>query len=222
MPVQGEGGVRSAPPQFFRELRQLCDEHGLLLAFDEVQTGIGRLGAMFGYQKLGVTPDVMALAKGLGAGFPIGAVLATDEAAKGMTPGTHGSTFGGNPLAVAAGNAVLDVVTRTGFLEHVRDIALLFKQRLAEIKDRHPSVIAEVRGEGLLLGLKSEVPNTEVIDAFRAEKLLAVGAGDNVARLVPPLIVTEAEVAEAIARIDRACTAIERAQKGARKQGAAG
>ena len=221
-PVQGEGGVRSAPPQFFRELRQLCDEHGLLLAFDEVQTGIGRLGAMFGYQKLGVTPDVMALAKGLGAGFPIGAVLATDEAAKGMTPGTHGSTFGGNPLAVAAGNAVLDVVTRTGFLEHVRDIALLFKQRLAEIKDRHPSVIAEVRGEGLLLGLKSEVPNTEVIDAFRAEKLLAVGAGDNVARLVPPLIVTEAEVAEAIARIDRACTAIERAQKGARKQGAAG
>jgi acetylornithine/N-succinyldiaminopimelate aminotransferase len=214
-PVQGEGGVRSAPPQFFRELRQICDEHGLLLAFDEVQTGIGRLGEMFGYQKLGVTPDIMALAKGLGAGFPIGAVLATDEAAKGMTPGTHGSTFGGNPLAAAVGNAVLDVVTKPGFLEHVRDIALLFKQRLAEIKDRHPLVISEVRGEGLLIGLKCEVPNSEVIDAFRAEKLLAVGAGDNVARLVPPLIVTEAEIAEAITRVDRACSAIERARRAA-------
>jgi acetylornithine/N-succinyldiaminopimelate aminotransferase len=221
-PVQGEGGVRSAPPQFFRELRQLCDEHGLLLAFDEVQTGIGRLGEMFGYQKIGVTPDVMALAKGLGAGFPIGAVLATEEAAKGMTPGTHGSTFGGNPLACAVGNAVLDVVGKPGFLDHVRNIALLFKQRLAEIKDRHPTVIAEVRGEGLLIGLKSQVPNVELIDAFRAEKLLAVGAGDNVARLVPPLIVTEAEVAEAIARVDRACAAVERAHKATHKQGAAG
>ena len=221
-PVQGEGGVRSTPPQFFRELRQICDEHGLLLAFDEVQTGIGRLGEMFGYQKVGVTPDVMALAKGLGAGFPIGAVLATDEAAKGMTPGTHGSTFGGNPLAVAVGNAVLDEVTKPGFLDHVRSVALLFKQRLAEIKDRHPSVISEVRGEGLLIGLKCEIPNSEVIDAFRAEKLLAVGAGDNVARLVPPLIVTEAEVADAIARVDRACIAIERAREGASKQGAAG
>ena len=157
-PVQGEGGVRAAQPQFFRALRELCDERGLLLAFDEVQTGIGRLGELFGYQKLGVTPDVMALAKGLGAGFPIGAVLATAEAAKGMTPGTHGSTFGGNPLAMAAGNAVLDVVTKPGFLDHVRKMALLFKQRLAEIKDRHPAVIAEVRGEGLLIGLKSAGP----------------------------------------------------------------
>jgi len=221
-PVQGEGGVRSAPPQFFRELRQLCDDSGLLLAFDEVQTGIGRLGEMFGYQKIGVTPDVMALAKGLGAGFPIGAVLATEEAAKGMTPGTHGSTFGGNPLATAVGNAVLAVGEKPGFLDHVRNIALLFKQRLAEIKDQHPSVISEVRGEGLLIGLKSVVPSGELIDAFRAEKLLSVGAGDNVARLVPPLIVSEAEVAEAVARVDRACAAIERAQEGARKQGAAG
>jgi acetylornithine/N-succinyldiaminopimelate aminotransferase len=221
-PVQGEGGVRSAPPQFLHELRQICDEHGLLLAFDEVQTGIGRLGEMFGYQKIGVTPDVMALAKGLGAGFPIGAVLATEEAAKGMTPGTHGSTFGGNPLACAVGNAVLDVVGKPGFLDHVRNIALLFKQRLAEIKDRHPTVIAEVRGEGLLIGLKSQVPNGELIDAFRAEKLLAVGAGDNVARLVPPLIVTEAEIAEAIARVDRACAAVERAHQATHRQGAAG
>jgi acetylornithine/N-succinyldiaminopimelate aminotransferase len=224
-PLQGEGGVRMAEPQFFRALRHICDDNGLLLAFDEVQTGIGRLGEMFGYQKLGVTPDVMALAKGLGAGFPIGAVLATSEAAKGMTPGTHGSTFGGNPLATAVGNAVLDVVTAPGFLDHVRKIALLFRQRLAEITDRHPTVIAEVRGEGLLIGLKCRAPSGEVIDAMRAEKLLAVGAGDNVARLVPPLIVSETEVAEAIARIDRACAAIERTQKaqeGAQRQGAAG
>jgi acetylornithine/N-succinyldiaminopimelate aminotransferase len=221
-PLQGEGGIRMAPPQFFKELRKLCDEKGLLLAFDEVQTGIGRLGEMFGYQKLGVTPDVMGLAKGLGSGFPIGAVLATAEAAKGMTPGTHGSTFGGNPLAMAAGNAVLDEVTKPGFLDHVRKIALLFRQRLAEIKDRHPSVVAEIRGEGLLIGLKTVIPNGAFIDALRAEKLLAVAAGDNVARLVPPLIVSEAEVGEAMARIDRACTAIERTQQDDRKQGAAG
>ena len=220
-PVQGEGGVRPVPPQFARTLRALCDERGLLLAFDEVQTGIGRLGEMFGYQKLGVTPDIMGLAKGLGAGFPIGAVLATAEAAKGMTPGTHGSTFGGNPLACAAGNAVLDVVSKPGFLDHVRQISLLFKQRLAEIKDRHPSVIADVRGEGLLIGLKCQVPNSEVIGAFRAEKLLSVAAGDNVARLLPPLIVTDAEVADAIARVDRACTTIEQAHATA-KQGATG
>ncbi len=212
-PVQGEGGVRSALPAFFKQLRQLCDERGLLLAFDEVQTGIGRLGEMFGYQKFGVEPDVMGLAKGLGAGFPIGAVLATAEAAKGMTPGTHGSTFGGNPLAVAAGNAVIDEVTKPGFLDHVRQMALLFRQRLAEIKDRHPSIIAEVRGEGLLIGLKAEIPSGELIDACRAEKLLAVGAGDNVARLLPPLIVTAAEIADAMTRIDRACTALERAHK---------
>jgi acetylornithine/N-succinyldiaminopimelate aminotransferase len=220
-PVQGEGGVRAAPPQFFRELRQLCDQHGLLLAFDEVQTGVGRLGDMFGYQRLGVTPDVMALAKGLGAGFPIGACLATAEASKGMTAGTHGSTFGGNPLAMAAGNAVLDVVLKPGFLDHVRRIALLFKQRLAEIKDRHPAVIAEVRGEGLLIGLRCQVPNGELVDALRAQKLLTVAAGDNVVRLLPPLIVTEAEVAEALERIDRACAAIERAVAAAPRQGAA-
>ena len=220
-PVQGEGGVRAAPPQFFNALRQICDERGLLLAFDEVQTGIGRLGEMFGYQRLGVTPDIMALAKGLGAGFPIGACLATAEAAKGMTPGTHGSTFGGNPLAMAAGNAVLDVVTKPGFLDRVRNMALLFKQRLAEIEDLHPSVIAEVRGEGLLIGLRSQVPNGDLVDACRAEKLLTVAAGENVVRLLPPLIVSEAEIADAAARIDRACAAIERAQQVRRNQGAA-
>jgi acetylornithine/N-succinyldiaminopimelate aminotransferase len=219
-PVQGEGGIRTAPPQFFRVLRALCDEHGLLLAFDEVQTGIGRLGEMFGYQRLGVTPDVMGLAKGLGAGFPIGACLATAEASKGMTAGTHGSTFGGNPLAMAVGNAVLDEVLKPGFLDHVRRIALLFKQRLAELKDRHPTVIAEMRGEGLLIGLRVLVPNGDVIDALRAEKLLAVGAGDNVVRLVPPLIVGETEIAEAVGCIDRACASIERTQ--AASKGAAG
>ncbi|MBM3528109.1 MAG: aspartate aminotransferase family protein [Alphaproteobacteria bacterium] len=221
-PVQGEGGVRSAPPAFFKALRQICDENGLLLAFDEVQTGIGRLGEMFGYQRLGVTPDVMGLAKGLGAGFPIGAVLATAEAGKGMTAGTHGSTFGGNPLAMAAGNAVLDVVLAPGFLDRVKHLERLFKQRLAEIKDRHPTVIAEVRGEGLLIGLRAAVPNGDLTDALRAEKLLGVGAGDNVVRLLPPLIVTEAEIADAVGRLDRACAAVERSLQGGRKQGAAG
>jgi acetylornithine/N-succinyldiaminopimelate aminotransferase len=221
-PMQGEGGIRSAPPQFFKALRALCDERGLLLAFDEVQTGIGRLGEMFGYQRLGVTPDVMGLAKGLGAGFPVGACLSTAEASKGMTAGTHGSTFGGNPLAMAVGNAVLDEVLKPGFLEHVRRIAILFRQRLAELKDRHSSVIAEVRGDGLLIGLRAEIPNGELVDALRAEKLLTVGAGDNVVRLVPPLIVSEAEIADAVARIDRACSTIERVQKAAQKQGAAG
>jgi len=221
-PVQGEGGVRAAPPSFFRALRELCDKHGLLLAFDEVQTGIGRLGELFGYQKIGVTPDVMGLAKGLGGGFPIGAVLASAEAAKGMTPGTHGSTFGGNPLACAAGNAVLDVVLKPGFLDHVKTAELLFRQRLASLKDRYPTVIAEVRGEGLLLGLKAVVPNGELSDAARKEKLLTVGAGDNVVRLVPPLIVSDAEITEALDKLDRACAAIVKSQQAAPKQGAAG
>jgi acetylornithine/N-succinyldiaminopimelate aminotransferase len=219
-PVQGEGGVRVVPLSFLKSLRQLCDEHGLLLIFDEVQTGIGRTGDLFAYQHTGVTPDVMALAKALGGGFPIGACLATAEAAIGMTAGTHGSTFGGNPLAMAAGNAVLDVVLMPGFLERVRKNALLFKQRLAEIKDRHASIVAEVRGEGLLIGLRTLVPNGEVVDALRAQKLLTVAAGDNVVRLLPPLIVSEEEIADAIARIDRAC--VQLAKTKARNPGAAG
>ena len=208
-PIQGEGGVRVFPPHFLRTLRQLCDDRGLLLLFDEVQTGIGRTGELFAYQRTGVTPDVMAIAKGLGAGFPVGAVLATAEAAKGMIAGTHGSTFGGNPLAMAVGNATLDVVMAPGFLDHVRNTALLFKQRLAEIKDRHPAVIAEVRGEGLLLGLRAAVPSGDLVTALRAEKLLAVGAGDNVVRMLPPLIAGEAEIAQAIEMIDRAATRSE-------------
>jgi acetylornithine/N-succinyldiaminopimelate aminotransferase len=210
-PLQGEGGVRMPSAHFLKALRQICDEHGLLLIFDEVQTGIGRTGHLFAYQQLGVAPDVMGLAKGLGGGFPIGACLATAEAAKGMTAGTHGSTFGGNPLAMAAGNAVLDVVLAEGFLERVRHTALLFKQRLAELKDRHPAVIAEIRGEGFLIGLRALVPAAELVDALRAEWLLSVAAGDNVVRLLPPLVVGEPEITEALARLDRACTRIEQA-----------
>jgi acetylornithine/N-succinyldiaminopimelate aminotransferase len=222
-PIQGEGGLRVASNQFLRELRELCDANGLLLVFDEVQTGMGRTGDLFAYQHTGVTPDIMALAKALGGGFPVGAFLTTAEAGKGMTAGTHGSTFGGNPLAMAAGNAVLDVMLAPGFFERLRRIALLFKQRLAEMKDRHPTVIAELRGEGLLVGVRAVVPNGELVDALRAEKLLAVAAGDNVVRLLPPLIVEEAEIADAIGRIDRAATALERAATHKQaKQGAAG
>lgn len=222
-PIQGEGGVRVASNGFLRGLRELCDRHGLILVFDEVQTGVGRTGDLFAYQHTGVTPDVMAVAKGLGGGFPLGACLASAAAAKGMTAGTHGSTFGGNPLAMAVGNAVLDVVLAPGFLDRVRKNALLFKQRLAEIKDRHPSVIGELRGEGLLLGLRALGPNGDFVDALRAEKLLAVAAGDNVVRMLPPLIIEETEIAEAIGRIDRAATRLAAVgTKQPDKQGAGG
>jgi len=208
-PIQGEGGVRVPSTHFVKMLRQLCDEHGLLLIFDEVQTGLGRTGHLFAYQRIGVTPDVMALAKGLGGGFPVGACLATAAAAQGMTAGTHGSTFGGNPLAMAVGNAVLDIVLAPGFLDRVRRTALTFKQRLAEIKDRHPAVIAELRGEGFLIGLRALVPAGDLVDALRAERLLSVPAGENVVRLVPPLIVDDADIGEAMARLDRAATRLE-------------
>ena len=209
-PIQGEGGVRVVPNTFLQSLRALCDEHGLLLIFDEVQTGVGRTGHFFAYERTGVTPDILGLAKGLGGGFPVGACLATADAGKGMVAGTHGSTFGGNPMAMAIGNAVLDVLLAPGFLEGVRKKSLLFKQRLAEIHDRHSNVIADVRGDGLLLGLRTTVPNAEFVDALRAEHLLAVAAGDNVVRLLPALIISDSEIGEAINRIDRAATNIER------------
>jgi acetylornithine/N-succinyldiaminopimelate aminotransferase len=221
-PIMGEGGVRVVPPEFLRALRKLCDQHGQLLVFDEVQTGVGRTGELFGYQHSGIAPDIMALAKALGGGFPVGACLATAAAAAGMTAGTHGSTFGGNPLAMAAANAVLEVVLADGFLNRVRRIALLLKQKLAEIKDRYPTVIAEVRGEGLLTGLRAVGPASELVDELRAEKMIAVAAGDNVVRLLPPLIITEEEIAEGVARIDRACTRIATAHARPRQQGAAG
>ena len=220
-PLQGEGGVRVPSNMFLKGLRALCDQHGLLLIFDEVQCGMGRTGELFAYQRTGVEPDIMALAKALGGGFPVGACLTTEDAGKGMTAGTHGSTFGGNPLAMAASNATLDVMLAEGFLERVRQMGLLFKQRLAEIKDRYPGIIAEVRGEGLLLGLRCVVPNAQLVDALRAEHLLAVAAGDNVVRLVPPLIVGEEEVSEAMGMLDRACARLVQAAAPA-KQGAVG
>jgi acetylornithine/N-succinyldiaminopimelate aminotransferase len=217
-PIQGEGGVRVPPSIFLRGLRALCDQHGLLLIFDEIQTGFARTGDLFVYQRVGVKPDIMTIAKALGGGFPVGACLATAEAGKGMTAGTHGSTFGGNPLAMAVGNAVLDVMLAPGFIQHVRDMSLLFKQRLAEIKDRHSAVVAEVRGEGLLMGLRMVPPASEMVDELRNEKMITVAAGDNVVRLLPPLIIDEAEIAEAIARIDRACTRLGKAHPRPAKQ----
>ena len=214
-PVQGEGGVRAPPVAFFKALRELCNEHGLLLAFDEVQTGMGRTGALFAYQRLGVVPDVMSLAKALGGGFPIGAVLASADAAAGMGPGSHGSTFGGNPLAVAAANAVLDVMLKPGFFDHVQKMSLLLKQKLASVVDRYPSVLSEVRGEGLLLGVKAAVPSGDLVTALRQQKLLTVGAGDNVVRFLAPLIVTESEIEQSVASLERACAAISAVKQAA-------
>jgi len=211
-PVQGEGGLRPVPKEFMQELRQLCDEYGLLLILDEVQTGVGRTGRFFAYEHSGVTPDIMAIAKGIGGGFPLGACLATAEAASGMVAGTHGSTYGGNPLAMAVGNAVLDVVLADGFLEHVRDVALVFRQGLAALQDRFPDIIEDVRGEGLMLGIKARIPVADLLKAVRAEKLLAVPAGDNVLRLLPPLITTAEDAREGLARIERAAEKLSAAK----------
>jgi acetylornithine/N-succinyldiaminopimelate aminotransferase len=200
-PVQGEGGIREVPAQSLKRLRELCDEHGLLLIFDEVQCGIGRTGKLFAHEWAGVTPDLMAIAKGIGGGFPMGACLATDEAAAAMTPGVHGTTFGGNPLAMAVGNAVLDVVLDEGFLDEVRRKGLLMKQGLAAIADEFPEVIETIRGSGLMLGVKCKTANTKFMAALRDQKLLSVTAGENVVRLLPPLTVTDAEIREALARI---------------------
>ena len=220
-PIQGEGGVRVVGNQRLRALRQLCDDNGLLLILDEVQTGVGRTGKLFAHEWAGITPDIMAIAKGIGGGFPMGACLATAEAASGMTVGVHGTTFGGNPLAMAVGNAVLDVVLKPGFLEHVERVSLLLKQRLAELKDRHPAVIAEIRGQGLLLGLRLTMPPADFINAALAQKLLTIGAGDNVVRLLPPLIAGDADVANAVERLDRACAAIENEMRAIAQRGAA-
>jgi acetylornithine/N-succinyldiaminopimelate aminotransferase len=214
-PIEGEGGIRVPPPSFLRGLRELCDKNGLLLVLDEVQTGMGRTGKLFAYEWTGIVPDILGTAKGIGGGFPLGACLATEEAAKGMTAGTHGSTFGGNPLAMAVGNAVLDVILAPGFLEGVRKNGLLIKQRLAELRDKHPSVIAEIRGEGLLIGLRCVTPQADVIAASRDEGLLMAAAGENVVRLLPPLTIGEAEISEAMNKLHAACGKIEAAQKAA-------
>jgi acetylornithine/N-succinyldiaminopimelate aminotransferase len=207
-PIQGEGGVRHATWPFLRELRAIADENELVLVFDEVQTGMGRTGKLFAYEWAGVEPDIMALAKGLGGGFPIGAVLTTAAIGVAMTAGSHGTTFGGNPMAMAAANAVLDIVLAYGFLDEVKRKALLLKQRLAEIADTNPDIISEVRGEGLLIGLKSNLPNTQFADALQQQRLLTIVAGDNVVRLLPPLIVSEAEINEACEKINSACASL--------------
>jgi acetylornithine/N-succinyldiaminopimelate aminotransferase len=203
-PIQGEGGIFAAEPDFLKVLREIADQHNLLLIFDEVQTGVGRTGHFYAYQGYGVEPDILTSAKGLGGGFPVGACLATKEVAAPMIAGTHGSTFGGNPLAMAAANAVLDVVLEPGFLQQVREKGRFFKQKLAAVVDAHPDVFELIRGEGLLLGIKVKLPPAEVVAALMEEKLLSVPAGDQVVRLLPPLTITEAELAQAAEVIDRA------------------
>ena len=204
-PIQGEGGMRVPPQGFLRQLRDLCDERGILLVLDEVQRGMGRTGKLFAHELSGVTPDIMAVAKGIGGGFPLGAFLATKEAGKGMTVGTHGTTYGGNPLATSIGSAVLDVILAPGFLDAVAHKGIVFKQKLAALKDQFPNVIAEVRGEGLLLGLRLNVPNTDFTLAARSEHMIVIPAGENVVRLLPPLIIEETEMNEAIARLEKTC-----------------
>ncbi|MBC8037195.1 MAG: aspartate aminotransferase family protein [Rhizobiales bacterium] len=208
-PVQGEGGIRAVPAPWLRALRQLCDEHGLLLVFDEVQCGIGRTGKLFAHEWAGVSPDIMGIAKGIGGGFPLGACLATEKAAAGMTVGSHGSTFGGNPLATAVGNAVLDVVLEKGFLENVQSRSLTLKQKLAGLKDEHPHIIEEIRGIGLMMGVKCRIPNTDLQAAALDQHLLTIAAGDNVVRLLPPLVVTDADIADAVRRLEQACRSLE-------------
>lgn len=208
-PVQGEGGIRPADPRFLQDLRTLCDEEGLLLMFDEVQTGMGRTGKLWAYEWSGVKPDVMSSAKGLGGGFPIGACLATAEAAKGITAGTHGSTFGGNPLATAVANAVLDVMLEPGFLPHVVEMSKLLNAELKAVARRHPAVIEEVRGAGLLLGLKCVVPNATLSAKAFEHGLLTVLAGDNVMRFLPPLIIDDSHVSEAIGILEACCRDLE-------------
>ncbi|MBD9454938.1 aspartate aminotransferase family protein [Rhizobium sp. RHZ02] len=211
-PIQGEGGVRPATNEFLKALRAICDQHGLLLIFDEVQTGMGRTGKLFAHEWSGATPDIMAVAKGIGGGFPLGACLATAEAASGMKAGTHGSTYGGNPLAMAVGSAVLDVILAEGFLQQVRDVSLVFRQGLASLKDRYPDIIEDIKGEGLLLGVKAAVPSSELLQAIRDAHLLGVPAGDNVIRLLPPLVVTADEAREGLARLERAAESVRAAK----------
>jgi acetylornithine/N-succinyldiaminopimelate aminotransferase len=210
-PVQGEGGIRPVPAHCLRGLRELCDRTGALLIFDEIQTGIGRTGHFFAHEKSGVSPDIMAIAKGMGGGFPVGACLATEAAASGMTAGTHGTTYGGNPLAMAVGNAVLDVILEDGFLDHVRDVSLYMWQGLGALIEAYPDVIETVRGEGLMIGIKCRVENTKLHLALRGEKMLAVMAGDNVVRLLPPLVASREDAREALDRLSRACATLTKA-----------
>jgi acetylornithine/N-succinyldiaminopimelate aminotransferase len=208
-PIQGEGGIRPMPPEFLRGLRTLCDKHGLLLIFDEVATGVGRTGKLFAHEWLGITPDIMPIAKAIGGGFPVGACLATAEAAKGMTPGTHGTTYGGNPLGMAVAITALEMALEPGFLEHVQAMANYFQQQLGVLLAEHPSVFEDIRGQGLMMGLKLKVANTDFVNQARKQGLLLVGASDNVVRLLPPLIVEETQVREAMAMLSATAKTFE-------------
>ncbi|MGO8916575.1 MAG: aspartate aminotransferase family protein [Stellaceae bacterium] len=201
-PVQGEGGLASAPEGYLGGLRAICDEFGLVLVYDEVQCGMGRTGKLFAHEWEGVPPDVLATAKALGGGFPVGACLVTERAAVGMTPGTHGSTFGGNPLAMAVADAVLDIMLAPGFFESVDRMAGLLRRRLETLAGKYQGIFAEVRGKGLLVGVKCVVPNTEMVERLRNNGLLVAGAGENVVRLLPPLIVNEGHIEEAMGIIE--------------------
>ncbi|MFN4275673.1 MAG: aspartate aminotransferase family protein [Ferrovibrio sp.] len=208
-PIQGEGGIRAVPTETLRAIRQLCDEHKLLLILDEVQTGMGRTGKLFAYEWAGIAPDIMTLAKGLGGGFPVGAILTTDEACSGIKPGTHGTTFGGNIMAMTAGNAVLDVMLEPGFFDGVQKRSSYFRQQLAMLADRYPEVIEEVRGQGFLLAVKTKGVNSDFQAALRDEHVLGVTASDNTVRLLPPLTIPEKDLAEGIQRIEAACQKLQ-------------
>ncbi|APO87685.1 MULTISPECIES: aspartate aminotransferase family protein [unclassified Marivivens] len=210
-PVQGEGGIRPLPDQCLKGLRDLCDQHGILLILDEVQCGMGRTGKLFAHEWSGVTPDIMMVAKGIGGGFPLGAVLATEDAASGMTAGTHGSTYGGNPLACAVGNAVMKAIADDAFLAEVNRKAALLRQKLEGLVAAHPDVFEGVRGSGLMLGLKCKVTNTDVVKAGYDAGVLTVPAGDNVLRLLPALNITDEDISEAVTRLDTTATKLEQA-----------
>ncbi len=207
-PVQGEGGIIPLPDQCLKGLRDLCDEHGILLILDEVQCGMGRTGKLFAHEWAGITPDIMMVAKGIGGGFPLGAVLATEEAASGMVVGTHGSTYGGNPLGCAVGLAVTRIVSDPAFLDEVNRKAGLLRQKLEGLVAAHPDVFEKLRGSGLMLGLVCKAPNTDVVKAGYGEHLLTVPAADNTVRLLPPLTITDEEIAEAVTRLDKAASAV--------------
>ncbi len=204
-PIQGEGGVHASTPEFLRGLRALCDKHGLLLFIDEVQCGMGRTGTLFAHEQAGIRADIVAAAKGIGNGFPLAACLATNEAAKGMTPGSHGSTYGANPLAMAVGNAVLDILLAEGFFAHVEKMGVMLKAGLQSLAVRYPRLLAEVRGHGLMLGVKTHMPCIEMVGQLRGFGLLTAPAEDNVVRIVPPLIITETHIEEALAIMEKAC-----------------
>jgi acetylornithine/N-succinyldiaminopimelate aminotransferase len=213
-PLQGEGGVRMVAPEFLRALRKLCDDNGILLIFDEIQTGMGRSGKFFATDWLGITPDIMTVAKAIGGGFPLGAVLATADAAKGMTVGTHGTTYGGNPLAMAVGNEAVDMILEPGFLEHVNKIANYLHQQLGALTAAHPGMFESVRGQGLMIGLKMKTDAAGFIAAARANGLIVLPAGDNVVRLLPPLNLSETEAREGMDLLNKTASQME-AQKAA-------